>query len=132
MATGTGPIRNPQDYEEDRFRELGRHPESASRYTSPDRNYAAKTPRRAFPINLSAVQQLLYGIPPTRVNGVVYRIYQYSDNLNRWTQAYLQKSPIDRTTSRVLVTDMQMEAREILTQTGDSAALTDIDFGTGN
>ncbi|PVI06916.1 kinase-like protein [Periconia macrospinosa] len=132
MATGIAPIRNPRDYANDRFKELGSHPESASRYPSPDRYYAAKTPRHAFPINLSALQQLLQGVPLIRIDGIPRRIHQYSDILNRWMQACLQKSPTDRTTSRQLVTDMQVEAKEVLTQTGDPAALTDIDLGSGN
>ena len=124
LATGRAPIQNVGQYAITRFLRNGnRHPDSVDDYSSPDRYYGARVPRRATPINLSRTEQRQRGIGPDN--------HQYSDELNHWMMGCLSRTPSSRPKAERLVYGMGLVAKGMLKRMGGKSALVDLDIKCG-
>lgn len=132
MAIARMPIQNVTHYQAQQLACWGRDPPEAARYANPQRYYVARVPREVFDINLSEIQQIILRIPTTVGDGVSRCNYTYSDELNGWMRACLDFNAGRRATSRRLISEMTMEAKEILRRMGGQQALTDLDLNTGS
>ncbi|KAF2033246.1 kinase-like protein [Setomelanomma holmii] len=129
LATGMYPLEDKDAYQTARYAENNAHPDSARDYNPRARNYAARVPRRATPLNLSKEQQRHRNIAPFLwiAGGPECYNPQYSDELNSWMQQCLRHTPSRRPTAERLVDRMALDAKRMLRRMGGQAALTDLD-----
>jgi serine/threonine protein kinase len=125
LATGQKTIVNTEIYETAYLKDTKGLPEDSSdrqNYSSAERYFAAKVPRRVIPINIDAQTQLSRKIPNLGVTN-----FQYSDELNDWMVDCLQYDPSARPNVEDLVLDMGEVAQEMLKQMGGAAAMVDME-----
>lgn len=126
LATGQKPIANTQINRDAVLEEAIQNSAEASDrdyYSSSDRFFAAKVPRRVIPINLDAEAQLYAGLAVDQAPNP-----QYSDELNDWMVQCLQWAPADRPSIEELITRMVATAQGMLKLMGGAAALADIEI----
>ncbi|KAJ4987303.1 hypothetical protein SVAN01_07173 [Stagonosporopsis vannaccii] len=125
LATGQKPIANTRENRDAVLEGAKHNSDEVSEqdyYSSSDRYFAARVPRRVIPINVDAEAQLRHGLaaeqPPNP---------QYSDELNNWMVQCLQWAPEDRPAVGELMSLMAPMARGMLKQMGGTAALADME-----
>lgn len=125
LATGQKPIANTKRNRDaclERAKQNSAEESEKGYYSSSDRFFAARVPRRVIPINLDAETQVRHGYPADRTPNA-----QYSDELHHWMVQCLKWAPEDRPTIEELLSLMGNTAHGILRQMGGQAAFADME-----
>lgn len=125
LATGQKTIVNTEESRAayiERARGASDNSPERDYYSSSNRYFAAKVPRRAIPINLDAQTQLDQDIPSLGVPN-----FQYSDELNDFMMYCLRFDPSERPSVGDLLSGTGMMARDMLKRMGGAAAMVDMD-----